>query len=81
MGSTPLLFIDDVTIQPPPLCGPSNLNSQMACLERNGNNTVYNISMQQMFCSLNITNSFSLDCPLTFVRKGKIRIYVYISVD
>ena len=61
---TPLYFDDVVTIQPPPLCGPTNLtnSSVMACLE-NGN-IVYNISIQQGACSLNITSSFTLNCPL-----------------
>ena len=39
-------FVDDVTLQPPPLCGPTNItnSSVMAFLERNGN-IVYNISI------------------------------------
>ena len=63
--STPFSVVDDVTIQPPPLCGPTNItnSSVMACLERS-DNVVYNISIQQRSCSLNVTTSFSLDCPL-----------------
>ena len=63
--STPFSVVDDVTIQPPPLCGPTNItnSSVMACLERS-DNIVYNISIQQRSCSLNVTTSFSLNCPL-----------------
>ena len=61
--SAPFSVVDDVTIQPPPLCGPTNItnSSVMACLERNGN-IVYNISIQQKSCSMNVSTSFSLDC-------------------
>ena len=63
--STPFALVDDVTIQPPPLCGPTNItnSSVMACLEGNGN-IVYNISIQQRSCSQTVTTPFSLDCPL-----------------
>ena len=63
--STPFSVVDVVTIQPPPLCGPTNItnSSVMACLERNGN-MIYNISIQQRSCSRIIQTSFSLDCPL-----------------
>ena len=69
--------VDDVTLQPPPLCGPTNItnSSVMACLERN-DNVSYNISIQQRSCTLNVITSFSLDCPLMFnVAVMKITIY------
>ena len=63
--STPFSVVDVVTIQPPPLCGPTNITNSavMACLERNGN-IIYNISIHQRSCSRIIKTSFSLDCPL-----------------
>ena len=69
--------VDDVTIQPPPLHGPTNKTnfSVMAYLERNGN-VFYNISIQQRSCSLNATSSFFLECPLMLnVPVMKITIY------
>ena len=61
---TPLSFVV-IIIQPPPLCGPTNIinSSVMACLERNGN-IIYNISIHHRTCYHNITSSFYLDCPL-----------------
>ena len=58
-------LVDSITIQPPPLCGPTNItnSSVMTCLERNVN-IVYNISIHQRSCSQNVTTSFSLNCPL-----------------
>ena len=58
-------FVDDISIQPPPLCGPTNItnSSVMALLERNGS-IVYNISIHQRSCSQRALTSFSLDCPL-----------------
>ena len=53
---------NDVTIQPPPLCGPTNINSSVMVSLENG--IVYIISIQQRACSQEITTSFSLDCPL-----------------
>ena len=70
-------MVDNVTLQPPPLCGPTNItnSSVMACLERS-DNVVYNISIQQRSCSLNVITSFSLDCPLMLnVAVMKITIY------
>ena len=48
MGIDPIIFVVDVTIQPPPLCRPTNItnSSVMACLERNG------ISQIHLDCSL-----------------------------
>ena len=65
LESTPFSIVNDVTIQPPPLRGPTNItnSSVMACLERNGN-MIYNISIHQRSCSRNIQTSISLDCPL-----------------
>ena len=70
-------FIDDVTIQPPPLYGPINKtnSSIMALLEGNGN-TFYNISVQQRACSQEVTTSFSVDCQLTLnVPVKKFTVY------
>ena len=75
--STLFSLVDNVTIQPPPLCGPTNItnSSVMACLERS-ENVVYNISIQERSCSLNVITSFSLDCPLMLnVAVMKITIY------
>ena len=69
--------VEDVTLQPPPLCRPTNIanSSVIACLERN-DNVFYNISIQQTSCSLNVITSFSLDCPLMLnVPVMKITIY------
>ena len=77
--SAPFSVVDDVTIKPPPLCGPTNItnSSVMACLERNGN-TVYNISIQQKFCSMNVSTSFSLDC-LFMLNVVVMRIIFYTN--
>ena len=58
-------FVEDISIHPPPLCGPTNItnSSVMALLEGNGS-VVYNISIYQRFCSQSTTTSFSLECPL-----------------
>ena len=75
--SAPFSVVDDVTIKPPPLCGPSNItnSSVVACLERNGN-IVYNISIQQKSCSMNVSTSFSLDCLfMLYVVVMKIIFY------
>ena len=69
-------FIDDVTIQPPPLYGPINKtnSSIMALLE--GGNTFYNISIQQRACSQEVTSFISLDCPLILnVLVNKFTVY------
>ena len=55
-----------VTIQPPPLYGPTSITNSsvvMAYLERNGN-IVYNISIQQRSCLEETTAIFIVDCPL-----------------
>ena len=70
-------FIDDISIQPPPLCGPTNItnSSVMALLERNGS-IVYNINIYQRSCSQSALTSFFLDCPLLLnVPVMKIIIY------
>ena len=58
-------FVEDISIHPPSLCGPTNImnSSVMALLEGNGS-VVYNISIYQRFCSQSTTTSFSLECPL-----------------
>ena len=58
-------FVEDISIHPPPLCGPTNItnSSVMALLEINGS-VVYNITIHQRSCSESATTSFSLDCPL-----------------
>ena len=69
--------VDNVTIQPPPLCGPTNItnSSVMACLETN-ENIFYNIRIHQRSCSLNVITLFSLECPLMLnVLMMKITIY------
>ena len=64
-----------VTIQPPPLYGPTNMtnSSVMAYLERNGN-IVYNISIQQRSCLEETTAIFIVDCPLN-VQVIKFTVY------
>ena len=69
--------VDNVTIQPTPRCGPTNItnSSVIACLERN-ENIFYNISIHQRSCSMNVITLFSLECPLMFnVLMMKITIY------
>ena len=76
---TPFSVVDVVTIQLPPLCGPTNITntSVMACLERNGN-MIYNISIQQRSCPRIIQTSFSLDCPL-MLNVAVMRIIFYTN--
>ena len=59
----PFSLIEDVTVQPPPLCGPNNITntSVIVMLETSGS---YNISIEQRTCSQKITSAFSSDCPL-----------------
>ena len=64
-----------VTIQPPPLCGPTNINSSIiVCLERTGN-IVYNISIQQRSCLEEMTTTFIVDCPLMLIPVMKLIVY------
>ena len=72
-------IVDDVTIQPPPLCGPTNITntSVMACLERNGN-IVCNISVQQRSYLEEMITIFIVDCPL-MLNVPEMKFIVYIN--
>ena len=58
-------FVEDISIHPPPLCGPTNItnSSVMALLERNGS-VFYHISIHQRSSCQSFTTSFSLECTL-----------------
>ena len=58
-------FVEDISIRPTPLCGPTNItnSSVMALLERKGS-VFYNISIYQKSSCRNATTSFPLECPL-----------------
>ena len=81
-------FVEDISIHPPPLCGPTNItnSSVMALLEINGS-IFYNISIYQKSSCQSATTSFSLECPLLLdipVMKFKIysnRTMTALSID
>ena len=58
-------FVEDISIHPPPICGPTNItnSSVMALLESNGS-VFYNISIYQRSSCQSAITSFSLECPL-----------------
>ena len=56
--------VDDVTTQPPPLCGPNIVNSSAIVLLERNENILYNISISRRTCSQEVMTTFSLNCPL-----------------